>query len=166
MIKVLNKTQNIRKQKCEVQISEIQEGHHYVCHVICTGESLCYKWHQTFRSIYGGYAILMEKNLIDLPGKRFLVCQVNEHSKGGHLEYEIYLLDLNGKILNQFTGSYNSKVLLDDNFIWFYVSGDRPYSYSFNLDLKLIKLNYLTGIAKTITKGQSPLNIGKHFWNE
>jgi hypothetical protein len=107
----------------------------------------------------------MSKHLIDLPGKRFLVRQINEHSRGGHCEYEVYLLDLYGKILNQFAGRYHSKFILDDKYIWFYVSGEKPHSYTSNLDLKMMKLNYNTGIVVTVNKGETPSHIDKLFWN-
>ena len=165
MIKPLTTTQLIRKKSCEVQISEIQEGHLNVCHVVSTGKSKRYKWQQSFKSIYGGYAMLVTKELIDLPGKRFLVRQVNEHSRGAHYECEVYLLDICGNILNQFNGSYKSQVLLDDKYIWFYVSGNKPYSYSHNLDLNMIKLNYMTGKSTEIPKGALPEDISSHFWN-
>ena len=165
MMKLLGKTQIIKKMDCEVQISEIQEGHLRVCHVTSTGKSKRYKWQQNFRSIYGDCAMLMEKHLIDLPGKRFLVRQINEHSRGGHSECEVYLLDLSGQIRNQFTGSYNSKILLEDKYIWFYISEKKPYSNTFNLDLNMIKLNYMTGKTETIIKGKLPSHIYAHFWN-
>lgn len=165
MIEVLNKTQIIRKRNCEVQISEIQDGHNRICHVVCTGKSRRFKWQQSFKSNYGDCAMLVGKSLIDLPGKRFLVHQINEHSRGGHHECEVYLLDLCGKILNQFAGSYNSKILLDDKYIWFYISRKKTYSDTFNLDLKMIKLNYTNGLTTTVLKGELPSQIEAHFWN-
>ncbi len=165
MLKLLDKTQIIRKKYCEVQISEIQDGHNIVCHVISTGKSSCYKWKQNFESVYRDCAILVAKNLINLPGKRFLVHQINEHSRGGHYECEICLLNLRGKVLNKFEGRYNSKVLLDDKYIWFYISRKEANYYASNSDLIMIKLNYITGKAKTVSKRELPPYINTCFWN-
>jgi len=165
MIKLLGKTQIIRKKECEVKITEIQDGNHRICHVICTGKSRHYNWQQNFKSIYGDCAMLIEKSLIDLPGKRLLIHQINEHIRGGHHECEVYLLDLSGKILNQFSGGYNSKILLDDKYIWFYISRQKNHNNTFNLDLKMIKLNYTSGITETVRKGELPSHIEVHFWN-
>jgi len=161
---LLKKTQKIIKKNCQLQISEVKQGHLNRCLLTSTGKSKKYKWQKSFNSIYGGYAMLMAKHMIDLPGKRFILQQVNEHSRGGHCEYETYLLDLQGNISNQFDGSYNSKFILDDQFVWFYVSGEKPYSYTFKHDLKIIKLNYLKGKVEKIDKGKLPSNIYNQFW--
>jgi hypothetical protein len=162
---ILDKTSTIKKHNCEVQVTEVDDNHISNCQVICSGKSKKNQWQVVLPSIYGGYAMLLDKHLIDLPSKLFLVRQINEHSRGGHIEYEIHLMDLYGKVINKFTGSYNSKFILDDKFLWFYVSGKKPYSYTFNYDLKIIKLDYTKGVVEKVENGKLPTIIYKQFWN-
>ena len=161
----IERTYCIEKYNCSIGVSEEKSKHSTVCKVECVCDKRKNNWQQIFESVYGGYAMLIEKHLLDLPGKRFLVQQINEHSRGGHREYEVYLLDLCGKTLNKFAGSYNSKFLLEDKYVWFYVSAKKPNSDTFNLDLKMVKLNYKTGKTETFGKGELPSHIYEQFWN-
>jgi len=146
---LIKSTNSIKKYKCEIQISEKKDNHLDVCLVECSGKN---KWTHLFYSTYGGYAMLLEKHLKDLPGKHFLVYQINEHSRGGHYEYETLLMNLQGKVLNHFTSSYHSIYLLDDKYLWFLKSGAKPYILSSDRDLDLVKLNIDTGNVKQTIK--------------
>lgn len=162
---VLNKTQALKKHKCVIKVSEIKEKHLIVCKVECSGKARKNTWTHRFFSIYGGYAMLLEKDLIDLPGKLFMVCQINEHSKGGHCEYEMQLMDLQGKVLNQFSSNYHSTLLLDDKYLWFLKSGKTRYDFTSDRDLDLVKLNINTGQVKQTIKLNYPqlLNCAYSF---
>jgi len=63
--------------------------------------------------------MLLEKHLIDLHGKHFLLYQINEYSRGGHCEYDMQLMDLQGNVLKQFSSNYYRKLVLDEKYIWF-----------------------------------------------
>ena len=86
---LLEKTNNINKHNCFIEVSEEKQGHLNVCKVICDSNKRKNKWIHFFPSVYQGYAMLHAKYLFDLPGKVFIVYQINEHSKGGHVEYEM-----------------------------------------------------------------------------
>jgi hypothetical protein len=150
---LLKSTNNINKYKCEILISEKKESHLDVCMIQCSGKN---KWSHLFYSVYDGYAMLLEKQLIDLPGKHFLVYQINEHSRGGHCEYETQLMNLQGEILNQFTSRYYSKFLLDDKYLWFLKSGARRFDFKSDRDIDLIKLNINTAKVKQTIKLNYP----------
>jgi hypothetical protein len=150
-VKLLEKTQHIRKNKCELHVSAHKEGYQSICQVECTGRSRAYKWTHLFPSIYDGYAMLLEKHLIDLSGKRFLIHQVNEHSKGGHYEFEIQLMNLKGKVLNQFSSRQQSNFIGDDQYLWFLKTFYKSSANSVDRGMQLIKLNTIRGKAdKTI----------------
>lgn len=93
-MKLTNTTSNIKKYKRETRVSEIVKDHLIICKVTCTGKSNKNRWARLYPSIYGGYAMLLEKHLMDLSGKNFSVYQINEHTRGGHYEYEMQLIDL------------------------------------------------------------------------
>ena len=150
---LLKSTNIITKYKCKIQVSEKKDNHLNVCLVKCSGRN---KWTHLFPSVYQDYAMLHATYLFDLPGKAFIVYQINEHSRGGHVEYEMQLLDINGNVLNQFAGSYNSKIILDDKYLWFLVSGEEPFNFNTDRDLNLIKLNFKTGKTKQSIKLNYP----------
>ncbi len=155
---LLKKTDSIRKNKCLITLSEERDNYSGVCKVECTGRSRKYKWTHLFPSVYGGYAMLREKYLIDLPGKCFLAHQVNEHSKGGHCEYEIQLMDLLGNVLNTFSGGIDSNFILDNRTVWFLKSGKKHYSIGSIRDVDLIQLNIVTGkVEKTLNLNDAQL---------
>lgn len=150
-MKLLKKTQHIRKNKCELHVSAYKEGYQSICQVECMGRSRAYKWTHLFPSIYEGYAILLEKYLIELAGKRFLIYQVNEHSKGGHYEFEIQLMNLKGKVLNQFSSRQQSNFIGDNQYLWFLKTFYKSSTNSIDRGMQLIKLNTIRGKAdKTI----------------
>ena len=146
---ILKTTNNIKKYRREIQVSEKEDRNINVCLVECFGKN---KWSHLFYSSYDGYAMLLEKKLIDLPGKLFMVYQINEHSRGGHVEYETLVMNIDGKILNQFNSNYHSKFLLDDKYLWFLKSGAKRYDLISDRDLDLVKLNTKTGQVKQIIK--------------
>lgn len=152
-VALLKQTDNIKKYKCSISISEIKEQHLNVCIIESFGKN---KWNQPFYSIYGGYAMLLEKYLFDLPGRLFLAYQINEHSKGGHCEYETQIMNLQGKILNKFSGDYHSNFLLDGKYLWFLKSGKKRFELASDRDLDLVKLNINTGKVKQIIKLNYP----------
>ncbi len=148
---LLEKAQNIKKNKCELRVSVHQEGYQSICQVECTGRSRAYKWTHLFPSIYGGYAMLLEKHLLDLAGKRFLIYQVNEHSKGGHHEFEIQLMNLKGKVLNQFSSRQKSHFIGDEQYLWFLKTFYQSFANSVDRGMQLIKLNAIRGkVDKTV----------------
>lgn len=164
-MKILQQTDAINKNNCKVCLAEIEEKHLLICKVVCTGKSNKNNWEQLYPSVYGGYAMLLEKSLIDLPGKHFLVQQINEHSRGGHCEYERQLMDLQGTVLQKFSSRYNSKIIGDDKYLWFLQSGDKPFRFGNDRDLNLIKLNHKTGKIKQTSKLNYPqlLNCSYHY---
>jgi hypothetical protein len=147
-MKLVNTTNIIKKYKCEIKVSEIVKEHLIICKVTCTGISKKNRWEHLYPSTYGGYAMLLEKHLIDLTGKNFLAYQINEHSRGGHYEYEMQLMDLQGNVLKKFSSNYNSKILFDDNYTYFLQSGTKPFNRDSDPDLNFIKLNHKTGEIK------------------
>ena len=153
---ILNKTQIIKKLKCEIKLTEFTDKHISHCQVICSGKSKKNQWEIVLPSTYGGYAMLLDKHLIDLPSKLFLVRQINEHSRGGHHEHEIHVMNLFGKVINRFTGGYNSRLLLDEKHLWMLVSGKNYHNPKIDRDLDLIKLNIKTGQVKQTIKINYP----------
>ncbi len=137
---ILEETNKITKNHCTLTISEINTNH---CQVDCTGRKN--KWTHIFPSIYADYAMLRDKCLIDLPGKSFLVYQINEHSKGGHHEYEVQLMDVSGNVLNEFSSRDNIDFIIDNTNLWFLKTGNKRFSFTSDTDLDLIKLNIKTG---------------------
>jgi len=146
---ILKKTNHIKNNKYEIQTSEVKESHLSVLKITCKGK---YNWSHIFYSVYGGYAMLLEKHLIELQGKTFIAYQINEHAKGGHHEYEIQLMNLQGKVLNKFSSRYYSDYILDDKYLWFLKSGEKPFTFTSNRDLDLVKLNTSTGKVKQTMK--------------
>lgn len=107
---ILEETNKITKAHCTLSFS-VDNTHS--CQVVCTRKKN--KWTHVFPSIYRDYAMLREKCFIDLPDKSFLVYQINEHSRGGHHEYEVQLMDVNGRVLNEFSSRDNIDFVLDKN---------------------------------------------------
>lgn len=152
----LTQTNIIKKYNCSILVSEKNEGHLNICKVECVSNKRNNNWTHLFPSIYADYAMLHEKYLIDLPGRNFLVYQINEHSRGGHTEFEMQLMDLQGKVLNQFSSRYNSKLICDDKYIWLIKSGDKPFKIGSDRDLDLVKTNHKTGKIKQTIKLNYP----------
>ncbi len=150
---LLKSTDNINKYKCEILLSEKKKGHLDVCKVESSGKN---NWTHLFYSTYAGYAMLLEKQLLDLPGKHFLVHQANEHSRGGHCEFETQIMNLQGQVLNQFTSSYYSKFLLNEKYLWFLKSGEKRFDFTSDRDLDLVKLNIKTAQVKQKIKLNYP----------
>lgn len=144
-MELLKETAYVEKKGCLIAISEKEEGHVQICKIEAVGK---HQWTHLFPSVYGGYAMLLEKHLFDLPGETFLVYQINEHSRGAHHEYELQLLNLEGKVLGGFSGRYYSDFILDQKYVWFLTSGKEPYSLGSNRDLNLVQLHIKTGRIK------------------
>ncbi len=140
---ILEETNRIIKDHCTLSFSE---EHTNSCQVICTRRKN--KWTHVFPSIYSDYAMLREKSLIDLPGKTFLVYQINEHSRGGHHEFEVQLMNVNGRVLNEFSSRDNIDFILDKNNLWFLKTGKKRFSFTSDIDLDLIRLNTRNGQVK------------------
>ncbi len=140
----LEKTSRIRKGKGQISILKDEE-YSNTCMIECVGRTRKYKWTQEVLSIYGSYALLRDNYLIDLPGQCFLVIQINEHSKGGHIEHEIQLMNLKGDVLNKFSSKDNFDIILDNNRLWFLKSENKFYDFSNDVDIDLIQLHIKTG---------------------
>jgi hypothetical protein len=135
-----------------LQLSVQVENHTNICKIKCSSKNKKYNWSHLYYSVYDSYAMLLESHFFDLPGKRFLVHQANEHSKGGHCEFETQLMDLEGNVLSKFSGKYRSKYLLKDKYLWFLHSENNSLSLICDKGLFLIKLNHITGEIKQKTE--------------
>lgn len=145
-MKLLPKEDIIDEGDCLIEIGQQLEKYIMSCKVSSIGK---YEWKLILPSVYGGYAMLLENKLINLPGDLFLVYQINEHSRGAHCEYEIHLLNTKGEILFQTTSGHYSEFVLDDKYVWYIQSGDKKYKMG-EPDLKLVQLNYARAATKQV----------------
>jgi hypothetical protein len=135
-MKLINESSFIEKKECLLEVKAVLDRNIKVPKVICVGK---YEWEKNFPTIYGGYGILHEKYLLDLPGDKFLLFQINEHSRGAHCEYEFYLLNVKGVVLADLSSEFHTSFALDNKYIWFLKSGEKKYRIGENKDLDLIQ---------------------------
>ncbi|MCB9225254.1 MAG: hypothetical protein R2780_02795 [Crocinitomicaceae bacterium] len=143
-MKLLNKEDIIEEVDCLIEIGQQLEKYVMCCKISCIGK---HEWKLILPSVYGGYAMLLEKKLINLPDDLFLVYQINEHSRGAHCEYEIHLLNTKGEILFQTTSRHYTEFVLDGKYVWYIQSGDKPYKMG-EPDLMIVQLDYKTANEK------------------